>query len=103
MVNVVINLKEEFNAEELVALLLKEQLIASASIDVNNLSYKVENGVLIKELYNVITAKSKALLLTSIIKRVEEKIQGEVFINSTPIVGSNKSFDELVLGHTIKV
>lgn len=103
MVNVIIYLKEEFNAEELVALLLVEKLIASASIDANNVSFKIDNGILIKESYSVITAKSKSLLLTSIIKSVEEKINGEVLINSTPIVGSNNLFNELIKKHTLKI
>lgn len=103
MVNVIIYLKKEFQAEELVKYLLSERLIASASIDENNISYKMNNGNFYKEVLSVITAKSKSLLINNIIKAVEEKIDGEVLINSTPIVGSNKLFDDLVKENTMLI
>lgn len=103
MVNVIIYLKKEFKAEELVSFLLTERLIATASIDENNISYKIHNDHLDKEVYSVITAKTKAVLLNTIIKAVEEKIGVDVLINSTPIVGSNKIFDELVRENTIQI
>lgn len=103
MVNVIIYLKKEFDAEELVGFLLTEKLIATASIDENNISYRIDNDQLHKEIYSVITAKSKAVLLNHIIKATEEKIGVEVLINSTPIVGSNKLFDDLVSEHTKRI
>jgi uncharacterized protein involved in tolerance to divalent cations len=103
MVNVIIYLKKEFEAEELVCFLLTEKLIATASIDENNISYKIHNGNIHKEVYSVITAKTKAVLLNTIIKVVEERIGVDVLINSTPIAGSNKIFDELVRENTIQI
>ena len=103
MVNVIIYLKKAFKAEELVHFLLTEKLIASASIDENNISYKILNGKLHKEVYSVITAKSRSLLLDHIIKTVEEKIGVEVLINSTPIVGSNNFFFDLVSENTVRI
>jgi len=103
MVNVIIYLKEEFQAEEIVKFLLIEKLIASASIDENNVSYRINDGHLKKEIYSVITAKTKSLLLTNIIKAVEERIGTEVLINSTPIVGSNTHFDVLVKENTLRI
>jgi len=103
MVNVIIYLKKEFIAEELVHFLLTEKLIAAASIDENNVSYKIQDGNLHKDVYSVITAKSKALLLNNIIKAVEERIGVEVLINSIPIVGSNKIFDELVRENIVRI
>ncbi len=100
MVNVIIYLREEFQAEELVKFLLEEKLIAAASIDINNTSYRMQDNILHKEIFNVITAQTKSLLINQIIKKVEEKVEGEVLINSTPIVGSNSCFDELVKQHT---
>lgn len=101
MVNVIIYLKKEFDAEELVIFLLSEKLIASASIDENNTVYRMQKDEVTKELYNVITAKSKSLLLSKIINVVGQKINNEVLINSTPIVGSNKFFDDLIINNTI--
>ncbi len=103
MVNVIIYLKKEFNAEDLVSFLLTEKLIATASIDENNTSYKIDNDQLHKEVYNIITAKTKAVLLNHIIKATEERIGVDVLINSTPIVGSNKLFDDMVREHTKRI
>jgi len=103
MVNVIIYVKKEFQAEELVKFLLSEKLIASASIDENNTSYKMADGNFQKEVFSVITAKSKALLLKNIIKAVEERINVEVLINSIPIVGSNKFFDDLIIENTQQI
>ena len=100
MVNVIIYLKKEYQAEELVKHLLSEKLIAFASIDENNISYKMHQGKMHKEVYSIITAKSKSLLITEIIKAVEDKGYGEVLINSIPIVGSNKIFDDLIKENT---
>jgi len=100
MVNVIIYLKEEFQAEELVKFLLEEKLIAAASIDVNNTNYRLKDNIIQKEIFNVITAQTKSLLINQIIKKVEEKFEGEILINSTPIVGSNSCFDELVKQNT---
>jgi len=101
VVNVIIYLKKEFDAEDLVKFLLLEKLIAVASIDENNVSYKMHNGNFRKEVYSVITAKTKSLLISNIIKAVEKRIDGEVLINSTPIVGTNKLFDDLVKENTM--
>ncbi len=103
MVNVIIYLDRKMNAEELVKHLLSARLIASAVIDTDNISYTLNHGKFSKEVFNVITAKSKSLLINQIIKAVEDKIGEEVLIISTPIVGSNSSFDELVKQNTLAV
>lgn len=97
MINVTIYLKKEHNPKELIKYLLKENLIASASIDINNISYNLREDVFSQEAYDVITALSKASLFNAIVAAVETKIGAETPINSTPIVGSNRLFD-----HTIK-
>ncbi len=103
MVNVIIYLKKGLKAQELVSFLLTEKLIACASIDENNTSYKIYNGKIHKEAYSVITAKSKSLLLNDIIKAVENRIDSEVLINSNPIIGSNKTLDDLIKENTMKI
>lgn len=103
MVNVIIYLKKEHNAKEIVQFLLKEKLIASASIDENNISYKLENGEFLEEINSVITSQSKSLLFTEIVKALEKKT-GESFpIISTPIVASNRIFDDTIKAKTIPV
>jgi len=103
MVNVIIYLEKDFDAEELVKSLLSAKLIASAVIDINNISYTMVNNQFCKKVYSVITAKSKSLLINNIIREVDERINGEVLINAIPIVGSNKNFDDLVKRNTIPV
>ncbi len=96
MVNIVIYLKREHDAKNLVKSLLSEKLVASASIDVNNVSYKLENDEFVEEIFSVITAQSKALLFADIVKSVEAKIGEETPIISMPIVGSNRIFDTTI-------
>lgn len=103
MINVIIYLKKEHNAKELVKYLLSKKLIASASIDENNVSYIYENEEFLEEIYSVITSQSKSLLFNDIVKAVESKIGEKIPINSTPIVSSNKSFDDLVRTKTIPI
>ena len=101
MVNIIIYLKKEDNAKELVKFLLEEKLIASAKIDENNISYKLENHTLSEMVFSVITAQSKSLLFSKIVKAVESKIGKDTPINSTPIVGSNRFFDDSIRTKTI--
>ena len=101
MVNVIIYLTREFAAGELVKLLLSKKLIASASIDFDNHSFKIIDGEFSEIIFNVVTAQSRATLFKEIVHVVEETIGKNVIINSTPIVGSNKSFDEWVMTNTL--
>lgn len=103
MVNIIIYLKKEHNAKELVKFLLSEKLIASASIDENNISHKLENDDYSEDIYSVITSQSKSLLFNEIVKIVEAKTGEETSIISTPIVASNKIFDENVRTKTITI
>jgi uncharacterized protein involved in tolerance to divalent cations len=103
MINVIIYLKKEHNPHELVKFLLEEKLIASASIDMENKSYVMEDGLLIEEVHNVITAHTKALLLVNIIEASEGKIGESITINSVPIVGTSSIFNETVKSKTIRV
>ena len=68
MINVIIYLKKQHKAKELVKHLLTEKLIASASIDENNISYRMEENIVVEEVNDVITAQSKSLLFTEILK-----------------------------------
>lgn len=103
MVNVIIYLRKEHNAKEIVEFLLNEKLIASASIDENNISYKFENGQFLEDTYNVITSQSKSLLFSEIVKALETKTGESTPIISTPIVASNRIFDDAIKARTIPV
>jgi uncharacterized protein involved in tolerance to divalent cations len=103
MINVIIYLKKEHNPHELVKFLLEKKLIASASIDMENKSYLMKDGGLLEEIYNVITAHTKASLLTNIIEASDGKIGEPITINSVPIVGMSSIFNETVKSKTIRV
>ena len=83
--------------------LLTEKLVASASIDENNVSYKLLDGKLYEDVYTVITAQTKSLLFNEIVKLVEERIGDEIPIISSPIVASNRIFDDNIKSKTIAI
>ncbi|EIA07942.1 hypothetical protein [Flavobacterium frigoris] len=83
MINVTIYLKKEQNPKELIQLLLKDKLIASASIDKNNISYNLMEDILSEEAYDVITALSKASLFNAIVAAVEKKLGKKLIL--TPL------------------
>ena len=103
MVNIIIYLEKEHNAKDLVKHLLSEKLIASASIDENNISYEIENNNFSEKVFSVITAQSKALLFNDVVNAVTYKIGFELPINSIPIVASNKLFDTKIKSKTIPI
>ena len=103
MVDVIIYLKSEHNPRDLVTHLLSEKLIASASIDENNIRFIMQNGVLLEEMFNVITSQSKALLFDNIVIEVERKIGEQVAIYSIPIVGANGFFQDTLKTKTISI
>jgi uncharacterized protein involved in tolerance to divalent cations len=96
MINVIIYLKKKQNPEELITFLLSEKLIASASIDENNVSYKMNNGFLTEEVHTIITAQSKALLFDNIVDAIEQKMGEKMMINAIPIVGASGFFNDTV-------
>ena len=103
MVNVIIYLKKEHDAKEVVKFLLEKKLIASASIDENNVSYKFEDNQFLEVVYSVITSQSKSLLFSEIVKALEAKTGEDTAIISTPIVASNKIFDDTIKSHTMLI
>lgn len=103
MVNIIIYLEKGQDAKNLVKHLLSEKLIASASIDENNISYELENNTFSEKVYSVITAQSKTLLFNDVVNAVTEKIGFELPINSIPIVASNKVFDTKIKSKTIPI
>jgi uncharacterized protein involved in tolerance to divalent cations len=103
MVNIIIYLKKEHDAEKLVRFLLTEKLIATASIDEDNISYNFENNELRENVHSVITAQSKALLFNKIVETIEKNYSEKIPINAIPIISSNNSFNELINNRTIKI
>lgn len=100
MITVYIYLNSEENCENLVTELLKTKLVAHASIDKDNNSMRVKNGVVTKELLYVITAQTRALLFTEIVQLVKLRINGETKVYSLPLTQCNESFSEFIRQHT---
>jgi uncharacterized protein involved in tolerance to divalent cations len=103
MINVIIYVRAEQQPKEIVEFLLHEKLIASASIDENNVLYKMIDDQLIEEVYSVITCQSKALLFDEIVHAVEQKLGERVAIHSIPIVGANGYFNDSVKKRTLLI
>jgi uncharacterized protein involved in tolerance to divalent cations len=100
MINLVIYLDRLNEAKDLVTLLLKEGLIANASIDHDNVSYRMQDGELQKTVNSVITAQTRSMLFLGITKLIEEHYGEHVPVYSMPITQANASFDQLIRDHT---
>ncbi len=102
MVNIIIYLHQNHVAQELINELLLEGLIANASIDKDNISFKKENEGVIQSLNTVITCQTKAMLFPTIEKLIKQKYGEKIPVYSLPIIQSNSSFDQLIRSRTIK-
>lgn len=102
MVNIVIYLKENHPAKELVNELLEQGLIANASIDKDNISYKKESEGVVQTVNTVITCQTKSILFPQVELLVRQKYGEEIPIYSLPIIQSNSSFDQMIRNRTIK-
>ncbi len=103
MVNIIIYLNEENKARELTDILLKEKLVAKATIDLNNITYKMVHEKIITVVNSVITAQTKAMLFTAIQQKVLELYGPEVPIYSMPITQANPGFDGWIRDNTRKI
>jgi len=103
MVNIVIYLNTESEAKQLVADLLHAKLIANGSIDINNISYRLENEKLLCTVNNVVTVQTKSLLFHDIEKVVMDKLGSDVPIYCVPIINSNEAFDSFIRNNTKKI
>ena len=103
MINIIIYLRQNQQPKEIVNFLLKERLIASASIDEYNVCYKMVDDVIVEENFSVITSQSKALLFDDVVNAVETKLGEKVAINSIPIVGANGFFNDTIRKRTIAI
>jgi uncharacterized protein involved in tolerance to divalent cations len=103
MVNIIIYFNKDNSAQELVNELLEEGLIANASIDIDNISYKKENEGIVQTVNTVITCQTKSMLFPSIEKLIKQKYGDEIPIYSLPIIQSNSSFDQMIRNRTIKI
>lgn len=102
MVNIIIYLNSEEDAEILALDLLKLKLVAHASIDIDNNSY-VFDGEIKKEKNFVVTVQTKALLFSTIEDHVKKNFSEAIKIFSMPITQCNDAFYEYLVDHSVKV
>jgi uncharacterized protein involved in tolerance to divalent cations len=103
MLNLIIYLKSQTDAKDLIKKLIFEQLIANASIDFNNKIYRLEGNELISNSITVITAQTKSILFSQIEKFIATHYGEDIPIYSTPIMQANQSFDHLIRTTTLVV
>jgi uncharacterized protein involved in tolerance to divalent cations len=103
MVNVIIYLNKSLDAKELVDTLLRNQLIANASIDCDNVSYQFEGDQIIESIKSVITAQTKSMLFSQIETFIQQKYEMDVPIYSLPLTQVSVSFDALIRSRTQKI
>lgn len=103
MINVIIYLDKINEAKNLVDMLLTEGLIANASIDSDNVSYRIENDEIVTNVNYVITAQTKSLLFSLIDRFISERYGHQVPIYAIPIIQANESFDTLIRNNTRKI
>ncbi len=102
MVNIIIYLAKEHDAKYLVDTMLNEQLIANATIDMDNISFNIENNHVISTENTVITAQTRSMLISKIENFIASKYGENVRICSIPIIHANNSFDALIRNNTLK-
>jgi uncharacterized protein involved in tolerance to divalent cations len=102
MINIMIYFEKLDEAQILINQLLNESLIANASIDSNNVSYMLKEGVIQTKIYAVVTAQTKNLLFSQIEKIVAEKFGDRVLMYSLPITNANIYFDQEIRNKTLR-
>lgn len=100
MITVYIYLKQERDAEQFTQELLLNRLVAHACIDRENVSMKVVNGKVVKEINFVITAQTRALLFDKIVSLIEAKFGELARVFAQPITQCNQPFYRLLQENT---
>lgn len=100
MVNVILYLNNDSDPVEIIHQLLSNELIAIASMDIDNKSYFLKDDVLVRETHTIITCQTKSILFNEICDFVTAHFKGEIRINSVPIIASNESFEKSIKSAT---
>ena len=105
MVNIIIYLENELSkkSHELVHALLKQELVASASIDEDNGYYIKKGDEVIKTTHTVITAQTKSLMFTDVVNYIKSNISEDVPVFSMPLTQMNEYFNDYIKSRTKKV
>jgi uncharacterized protein involved in tolerance to divalent cations len=102
MIQLVIYLDEQHDPINLVGKLLHENLAAKATIDRENTSFFLDEGVLKTQTRNVLTLQTRALLFSEIQQFLMNEFQKEVPMYSLPITQANSAFSDFIRMNTKK-
>jgi uncharacterized protein involved in tolerance to divalent cations len=102
MVNVLIYLNSEIDPFLVVKRLLEEKIIAKATIDLDNISYEINDGNLVTKEYTIVTIQTRSSLFSKLVNIVESDFSSKIPIYSLPITQSNNWFDQYIREQTIK-
>jgi uncharacterized protein involved in tolerance to divalent cations len=100
MINIYIYLNKEEMATRCAQTLVKEKLVARASIDINNKVLQNQNDLLITETICVITAQTKAILFTKIVEFIQTNFDKNASIFSTPLTQANDNLSLFIRENT---
>jgi uncharacterized protein involved in tolerance to divalent cations len=105
MVNIIIYLENEMRtkATQLVHDLLKNEFVASASIDEDNSYFIQKKGKIEKTTHTLITAQTKSLMFTEIVEYIENNVGSDVPVFSVPLTQMNEQFNEYIKSRTKKI
>ena len=103
MINAIIYLDQNNEAEYLVKEILSSGLAASASIDVDNSYYIHQGDKVFKTSHTVITLQTKSLLFKQLTDLVYSKMGYNVPVFSVPILHANDFFDRFIRESTNKI
>lgn len=103
MITVYIYLDSEENADKLVKSLITNDLLAHASIDIDNRSFSKIDGKLFQQTNVVITGQTKALLFTPILEFIAQEGYENTKVYSLPITQCNGNFGDNIRQNTQKI
>jgi hypothetical protein len=88
---------------EIVHEMLRVGLVANASIDRDNVNYRMDGYNLLVSRHNVITVQTKALLFKEVELFLHARYGHAVSMYALPITQSNEAFDEFIRLNSKKV
>ncbi len=101
MIQILIYVNEDKQAEDLLVHLLKQQLIAKGTLDKNNRAFFMMDGKVKEEIRTVVTVQTRATLFSTIEQQVLEFLGQSVPIYSLPITQANSEFANFIRFNTL--
>ncbi|MDX2196077.1 MAG: hypothetical protein NW207_06640 [Cytophagales bacterium] len=96
MITATIYIHGQYDPEDVIKLLIREQLIAFATHDLGITVYRNENGQMKTDNVNVIYVKTSALMYNHLIEHLDTFYPEQYYLFSTPIVDFSDSVKSVV-------